>query len=48
VTNIGAQKDLKDGSVGPLTLKTSLSVIAPTLQWMQFLAIVGSYFMLID
>jgi len=48
VTTIGVQKGLKDGSVGPLTLKTSLSVIALTLQWMQFPAIVGSYFMLTD
>jgi hypothetical protein len=48
VTTIGVQKGLKDVSVGPLTLKTSLSVIAPILQWLQFLAIVGSYFMLID
>jgi len=45
---MGVQKGLKDGSLGPLTLRMSLSVIAPTLQWMQFPAIVGSYFMSID
>jgi len=48
VTTIGVQNGLKDGSVGSLTLKTSLSVIAPTLQWMQFPAIVSYYFMLVD
>lgn len=45
---MGVRKGLKDGSVGPLTLRTSLSVIAPTLQWIQFPAIVGSYFISID
>jgi len=44
VTTIGVQKGLKDGPVGPVTLKTSLSVIAPTLQWMQFPAIVWFLF----
>jgi len=48
VTTIGVQKSLKDGSVGAVTLKPYLSVIASTLNWLQFLAIVGSYFMLID
>jgi hypothetical protein len=48
VTTVGVQKGLKDGSVGPLTLETSLSVNAHTLQWMQLPAIVGSYFMFID